>query len=124
MNRAPAGKIILLAIEAVAKQVRAVEDELVVVEEVHHQRRGGERDEARRTVAASVVKTRRGVWGDEQEPPGLPLEGSPRAAVMPILRRDVAVEHEDELLVEMTLGLEPAARRNLANIGVVGVAGN
>src|ERR1051325_10139245 len=92
MNRALAGKIILLAIEAVAKQVRAVEDELVVVEEVHHQRRGGERDEARRTVAASVVKTRPGVERDGEETPALPLEGSPRAAVLPNLRR--AVHHK------------------------------
>src|SRR5581483_1790828 len=122
VDRPVAGKVVFLAVEAVAKEMRAVEDELVVVEEVHHQRRGGESDEARRAVAAAVVKARPGVERDREETPALPFESPPRAALLPNLRRAVAVEDEHELLVEMSLGLELAAGRDLADIRVVGVA--
>src|SRR4051812_3982925 len=86
MNRPFAGKIILLAVEPVAEEMRAIKYEVVVVEKIHHQRCRGEGDKARRAVAAAVVVPVPSVERNAEEASSLPFEAPLGAALLPDLR--------------------------------------
>ncbi len=59
-------EIIGLAVEAVAKDIGAVEDEFLVVQKIHHQRRGSKRDIARGLIAAAVEVLKPGVERNDE----------------------------------------------------------
>ena len=84
--------------------------------------RVGHRDVAHPLLAGAVEMLVPGVERDREDGAGLPLEGDALAGVVPHAGRAAAVEDQDHLLVELALRRELAARRDLADIAVVGEA--
>ena len=116
------GEVVGLAGEAALEVVRGVEDEELVLVEVHHRRRVGDGDEARRLAARAVEVLVGGVERDREQRPRPPLEGDAGAGVVPDGGGAAPVQHQDHLLEQLPLGLELTPRRDLAHVAIVGGA--
>jgi hypothetical protein len=112
-----------LGAEAVIEAERVVEDEVHVAEHVDDRRRRGHHQEARRPLAAAVEMLAPGIDRRREQAAFLPFERDLPVLVVPHRARAVTLDHEDHLLEQHPHRLEAPARRDLADIGVVGVAG-
>src|SRR5258706_7576922 len=116
-------EIIFLGIKAVAKNVRAVENEIAVMDQIHHARRAGDGEKTRRLVAVAIEELMPGVQRRREQRTFLPFESSFRLAFIPDRRRATAADDVDQLFVHMFFRFERFACRDFADISVVGFTG-
>ena len=122
MLRALAGEEVRPPVEAVHEVVGRVEDELLVVEQAEDDGHVVDREQPRRLVALAVEMLVMHVQRHRDEAPFLPLEGLLGAVVVPDGGGAPALDHQDQLLVEVAHGVQALARRDLDDIGAGGVA--
>src|SRR6185437_7869281 len=103
--------------EAIGELERIVENELVVVEQVHDHRRIVDGDVDDRLLA-DIVQLVPAVERRREQRTQAPFEGGAAllGALAPYLGRAMALQHADELLVQMALRLDGAAGRNLDDL--------
>ena len=99
------------------------EDEVGVAVEVEHGRQVGRGDEPGGLAAGTVEVLVVGVERDREDRAGAPLERHLGAGVVPHAGGPVAGQRQHHLLEELPLGRERPARRDLADVAVVGGAG-
>ena len=123
VERARAVEVLLAPVVAIAEDVRAVEHEVGVVEEIHHDRhrRDGEQPCGQR--ARSVVQAVRRVERNREEAALLPFEARRLFALVPHLAGAAAVQDEEVLLEQVLLWGARSARIELDEVGVIGVLG-
>ena len=90
---------------------------------IHHERRVGNGKIPHRGVSLPVEELVRAIQRNGEQASRMPLEGVLLAAFLPYRSSAVTVENEDHLFVKMFLDLQLFPRRDLANIGIVGLSG-
>ena len=101
---------------AVGEIIRAVEDEMRVVQQVHHVRRRRAAQDDRRRVCR-IHEAMVGVERDREHRAALPFKRlARRRAVVPHFRGAATFDHETHLLVNMLLDVESAAGRHFNDI--------
>src|SRR5581483_4748332 len=91
------------------------EDEVEIVGRVDQARRGRYPHEDDR-FAAAVEQTVVGIWRQREHAAWAPLEGELLAVALPDLRRPPAFQDEQLFLVQMSLGLQGTAARDLCHV--------
>src|SRR3990172_9085353 len=116
-------KVAFLIIVPISEDVIAVKDEVHIVQQVDHEGRARDCEVTRRLIAAAVKMPIPAIEGWRKKRSLLPFERALWPALMPDRRGPMTTHDVDQLLKEMPLGFKTLARRNLADIGVVGLAG-
>ena len=114
--------IVGFAGEAVDEIVPVIEHEIDVVVEVDDRGRIGNGDITHRFLARSVEVLVPAIERDGEDRARLPFEGDAGTGVVPHGGRTAAGQDQDHLFEQMMLRLELAARRDLADVAVVGGA--
>src|SRR5262249_17314963 len=100
---------------AIRKRVGTVEDEFLIMEDVHDQWGVGNSQKLYR-LPPTVNQSMPGVERRREEAPWPPLEHLFAAALLPDFRGPLPTQNADYLFIKMFLCFEGAARRNLGNI--------
>ena len=122
-HRQVAGPVVMrILADAIFEEVGVLEDEAVVVEDLHHQRHRRDRAENRAVLAVTVVQAVLRVQRDREHAARLPLEAV-RAAVGKLdLRAAAAFVDVHDLFVEMPDRLGRLPGRNIDQEEVAEVA--
>src|SRR3990167_7963949 len=92
------------------------------MKDIHHERRVGHSKKTHRGVSLPIEELVRAIQRNGEEASLVPLEGVLLATLLPYRSGAVTVEDEDHLFVKMFLDLQLFSRRDLANVGIVGLS--
>ena len=115
LGRLPAEVELVGGVEPIGERHGAVEDEFGAAVEVEGGRGVGRAVQPHRLFAAGVVQLVPGVERNGEDAPLLPFEGVLRLALVPDGGRTAPLQHEEYLLVHVTLDVERTPGRNLAD---------
>src|SRR3989338_8106810 len=112
-----AAEVVRIAVEAVREIVRHIKNDIRDMKEIKDARHVVDREKPRRLVSLSVKVLVPDIERQRDQTPLLPLEGLFGPFVVPYRRRPAPLEDIDQLLVNLSLGIQALAGSYLANIG-------